>query len=89
MDYSPILHKLNAGYELPQKIAAFYFAQITAPMKQVVHRLMRTQFEQQVDVRCVFKEVLEPHDVGVRETHLNGNFLFQLFLSVLGLKCFF
>ena len=38
---------------------------------------------------CIFEEVLQLYDIGVRQTHLNRHFLLQLFLSILRLQCFF
>jgi hypothetical protein len=57
-------------------------------MKEVVHGLVRTEFEQQVDVGSIFEEVLKSHNVRVTQTHLNGDFLLQLFLPILRLQCF-
>lgn len=53
-----------------------------------MHGLVRTEFKQQVDMGGVFEEVFESDDVGVTQTHLNGDLLLQLFLPILRLKCF-
>ena len=83
-----ILHVLHTINQLPQKIPAFYLAQISAPMKQLVHRLVRANLKQQVDVLGVFEEVFKAHDIFMFQTHLDGDFLFKFFLSVLRLQSF-
>ena len=61
------------------------FMKSLPPLQQLVHALVRAEFEQDVDILTVFKEVLEVADVGVLNTAMNLDLAHQLLLrSTLG-----
>ena len=72
---------LNGGTDLVDVALHLELVQALTAAQQLVQRLVLAQLQEDVDVLCVFKEVLEAYDVVLVKRAVNLNLTHKLLLG--------
>ena len=78
MNHVLIVHVFGGFTELMHVVGSFWFSEFLPAFDHFVETLIMAQFEKDVAIRSVFKEVLVLADVSMLECSMNLNFGLKL-----------